>query len=560
MNKSSLISIADAVIPAPNGVIKVVKTDFDTIDIIKLILFADKANNEQAAREMSQIAPYLQGRSDLDTLKNIWSFVRFNIKYVADPVIHEDVKLPSEVWHSGFADCKSKSIMVAALIKAFPQFGFRYRFASYDLPEEYTHVYVIVDTQFGPVIIDSVHSKFNDEVKYRYKKDYMARELRFIHGPGKVAAVSTGAKKPTLTEAFADAPKKIFTPAIIPVSSMTQGELLLDLLDQKYQILSAYYGDLNGNFSKARNLIRDVKKNKLENANLNVSLPDEFNFLLNNISRAKNKHINELKMLASLSNPSSAISGWQEEAADCVKKFNPERATWTWKNDPFNKRYVNIDYTQEIGGHNYKIQSDEFRACYDNVRKRSFATLHFFNSDNWVKGSHHILYKFLAAQDANNYGGTTSAKALNHKLAVGSLSNLSGFDEDVVAQYLENALLQNSGRIGLADITPGGSINILKEYAKSNQAKVGEPITAAVALIGAIVSALGGIAALLNSLDSSQKSNLQSNLAGFGTKGWGPEEIDFQLDGLNSSANNGLLIGGILAASGIALLLTDKKN
>lgn len=559
--KSSLKHLADKLIPPPAGNQDVISRDFDTRDIIHLILYADTVNNDQAAREMARLAPKLQGADDNETLYNIWHFVRHQVRYVADPIIHEDVKMPSAVWHSGFADCKSKSIMVAGLVKAFHQFGYRYRFASYDEPKEYTHVYVIVDTVNGPVIIDSVHTRFNEEVKYKYHKDYMQRELRFIHGPKSPQKVNAqiGVKStPTLEQAFVDAPKKVLTLSDVNPVGLSQGQLLLELLDQKYALLSAYYGDLGGRLSKARGLISSAKKTGLQNFNINTSIPDELALLAFKIRQAKGKHISELVARQNIDKAAS-VMGWTEEAQACIDKFRPEVATWTWKNNPFKKRFVNIDYTQEINGTNYIIDSDDFRACYEDVRKRDFASRKFFNSEKWEKSSLHILYKFLEPSDAETYGSSTGTKAVFHKLAVGSLSNLSAFDEEVVTQYLENAIIRNSAAIQLPDITPIGNINLLKSAAQGSSIKV-EPVSATIALITAIATAIGAAASLLTSLDSSQKVAFQSNLSGYGTAGFGPDKTDFKnkLDSLGSQANTGLIVGSVLLAAGIGLSLNKK--
>lgn len=556
MRKSSLTSIADSLIPKPNGIIKVVKQDFDTKDIIRLILFADKANDNQAAKEVARLAPRLKGQNDFDTLKNIWSFVRFEIKYIGDPIDYEDVKLPSEVWNSGFADCKSKSIFVAALLKAFPQFGIRYRFAAYDNDSEFTHVYVIVDTQDGFVIVDPVHTRFNEEVTFSDYKDYKVRELRFIHGPKKVGvapAVRSTSSLPSINEAFNDGPKKSINLPSIPIDKLTQGQILLELADQKYMLLQAYYGDINGMYTKARNLIANVKRSGLQNANLkNITLPNEFKYLVSLINEAKNKHISEI---VARSQTSVSVSGWIEDARACVNKFRPSEATAEYRNGIFNRHYVNVDYTQKIDGVHYLLDNPEFRICYEDLRKRDFARLHFFDSDNFVKGSHHILYKFLPSSEADLYSPTLAAKAFAHKLAIGGMSNLSALDETVCTQYLENALIKNSARINLVDITPKGSIDLLKENGKNlSIPKIGNPLAV---VLGAISAAITAITGLINSLDATQKVAFQSSNPGFGNKQYGPLDDDFKK--IESQSNNSLIVGGLIGATALGLLFTNKN-
>jgi hypothetical protein len=136
-----------------------------TADIIDTILYADE-------RSASYVLPGVQclvGTTDRDTLRNVWAFIRNNLTYRADRPGHERVKSPGALFAEGVGDCKSYSISTGAILRSLG-IPYRYRFTAYE-PGDVTHVYVVADTASGPVILDSVHTRFDSEVPYYRKKD-----------------------------------------------------------------------------------------------------------------------------------------------------------------------------------------------------------------------------------------------------------------------------------------------------------------------------------------------------------------------------------------------------
>lgn len=149
----------------------------NTEDIIDTILYADD-------RAGSFVLPGVQclvGNTERDTLRNVWGFIRNNIKYRADRPGHERVKSPGALFAEGVGDCKSFSIAIGAILRSLG-IPYRYRFTAYE-PGDVTHVYVIADTARGPVILDAVHTKFDEEVPYYRKKDVRPhRPVASVHG------------------------------------------------------------------------------------------------------------------------------------------------------------------------------------------------------------------------------------------------------------------------------------------------------------------------------------------------------------------------------------------
>lgn len=151
-----------------------------TADIIETILYADSRSAEfvQAGVEC------LRGRDLEQTLRNVWAFVRFNLNYRPDRAGHERVKSPGALFASRTGDCKSYSIAIAAILRALG-IPYRYRFASY-APGDFTHVYIIADTEGGPVVLDSVHTKFDDEVAYYRHRDIRPKQTA-MNGIGRIS-------------------------------------------------------------------------------------------------------------------------------------------------------------------------------------------------------------------------------------------------------------------------------------------------------------------------------------------------------------------------------------
>lgn len=135
---------------------------------------ADKNVNVEAAQ-------CLIGSDDYETLRNVWKFVKNNVRYRADSRGHEKVKSPAALFEIGRGDCKSFSIAEAALLRALGFKGIRYRFAAYpETPTDVTHVYVVCKLRGKDVILDAVHKWFDDEVPYAWKKDIAAARISGI--------------------------------------------------------------------------------------------------------------------------------------------------------------------------------------------------------------------------------------------------------------------------------------------------------------------------------------------------------------------------------------------
>ena len=142
--------------------------DGDTKDIISVVMHAD---GQSAGFINPAGLDCLRGATDYETCGNIWAFVKKTIKYRADRSGHERVQSPGALLASRVGDCKSFSVLEGALLRAFG-IRFCYRFTAYSLFGDFSHVYVVATLANGQkVVMDAVHTHFDDEVSFTRKQD-----------------------------------------------------------------------------------------------------------------------------------------------------------------------------------------------------------------------------------------------------------------------------------------------------------------------------------------------------------------------------------------------------
>lgn len=144
--------------------------DGDVEDIISVIMKADQLGAEFT----KAFAEDLRKTDDYQTLKEVWLFVKRNIKYLRDQPGEEVVKSPGKTWKDRRfgSDCKSFSVMIGSLIKNLG-YSYFYRVTFYDEnnPEQ-GHIYPVAILDGQEVILDAVHSRFDEEVPYWKAYDY----------------------------------------------------------------------------------------------------------------------------------------------------------------------------------------------------------------------------------------------------------------------------------------------------------------------------------------------------------------------------------------------------
>jgi hypothetical protein len=156
---------------------------------LRQIIFA---NTPKAIQQCKSIAPKFKGATEMDTCRNIFDFLKNDIKYVADGS-HQKVKLPSALLRERVGDCKSYSLFTGAILSNLG-IPWKYVLVSYREDPTPTHIYVVTDSG---IIIDAVWGTFNSEKtpthKYYHKPDMRISTITGIGGnaPNKVPTTTS---------------------------------------------------------------------------------------------------------------------------------------------------------------------------------------------------------------------------------------------------------------------------------------------------------------------------------------------------------------------------------
>lgn len=247
-----------------------IKKLYNTNDIVKTVLEVYNDHYTQAA----DLAPQLQDSSLKKTCKNIYDFIRANVKYVEDGTEKQIVAAPARLLQKGSGDCKSMTVLAASILKCL-NIPHKIRFVGYQdsgTPNQFTHVYVIIPLSANTYItLDPVHHKFNSEVSgisiYRdYPKINNSKKKAYMNG------YSIGQSK--WSKFWSSAGQKTKTVTLVPVRAAFLSLLQLNVLalasliyyakindNKKYtEILQKWY-DFGGNRTEFDRVLEKGRKN-----------------------------------------------------------------------------------------------------------------------------------------------------------------------------------------------------------------------------------------------------------------------------------------------------------
>lgn len=203
------------------GSLTIVKYDQGTGDIIKELLKAHK----DEAKEYDKIYAYFVGNNNYETAKNIFNFLKRNVRYNIEAGSKQTLKSASSIIAQGYGDCKHYSQLAGGILDAISRnkkkINWCYRFASYNDKKQIQHVFVVIKNNDGSEIwIDPVLNKFNEKKEYTYKVDKKPMALYRISGVGndQVGKFLPGLKKVSLKNVAKVAKKAV--KAVAPVASI----------------------------------------------------------------------------------------------------------------------------------------------------------------------------------------------------------------------------------------------------------------------------------------------------------------------------------------------------
>ena len=159
--------------PAFQGIDVVYKSKADNKDIRDLLV----ALVPQAKAQMKDFSKQFRGRTNTETCKKIFDYIKNNFTYVADGG-EQIIKLPSALLKKRVGDCKSYSLFTASILENL-KIPYKFVYTSYNNNPIPQHVYV---TTGEGCIIDAVYGIFNREKKptYKYTHDMNVRYMAGI--------------------------------------------------------------------------------------------------------------------------------------------------------------------------------------------------------------------------------------------------------------------------------------------------------------------------------------------------------------------------------------------
>lgn len=193
--------------PQFEGIDAVYKSKADNKDIRDLLVKLVP----KAKAQMGTFAQKFKGRTQQETCKNIFDYIKSNFTYVADGG-EQIIKLPSALLRKKVGDCKSYSLFTASILENL-KIPYKFVYTSYSANPIPQHVYVVTE---NGCIIDVVYGIFNQEKKptYKYTQDMNVRYMSGISGDcscdsqmGKITIISKDKRQAAATSVKATAKK-----------------------------------------------------------------------------------------------------------------------------------------------------------------------------------------------------------------------------------------------------------------------------------------------------------------------------------------------------------------
>lgn len=415
-----IATIADRVMPPPLHQDRTWKANGNTQDIVEAILAADDHNADQT-RELAQ---HLRGANDMESLRNVWFFVKHNIRYVKDTPGHERVKLPAKTWADRTGDCKSMSVFIAGLLKNMG-ITCKYRFVSFTRGPV-THVYVVAYPNGREVILDAVAKRFDYEEPYHSKKDYMTK-ISMVHG-----LPNDKTKSRESVRMGNNRSRPIPQARYIPFSVLSEGEARLMLLDRQLDIGMAANPDRREQYRAGKDIINAVLDARLHHGGSAAlagigSVPG---YLQNVVAQAQ----------AAVNLTQPAMRGLHSAGIGFLPKGLNYQIPWQ---DRWNEmkakearcKQINsqLNLSKKGTGLSAKQEMD-LRKEMDSLQCASIPQflekLEFERIINtrWEDSGYGVMYHFTPGQDANKYA-MVAAKKVEHGKAISNLAAITGISK-----------------------------------------------------------------------------------------------------------------------------------
>jgi len=236
----------------------------DTDDIVQNMLRYHKMYRS----DYDQICGQFLAATPRKTLKNIYDFLKENVKYRIEPETRQTLKSPAAIVATGRttgSDCKNYALFVCGVAESLTRTGKQkipcaYRFASYKwYDEQPQHVFAVAfpDTD-REIWVDPVLPEFDQRKTYNHATD-KKMSLVGISGTG------NGGQVAGIKDIFRNVKNAVLTVAAAPSRAAFLTAVSLNVLkvaeklrqaDMKYPAdLQKWWQNLGGNYTKLREVI-----------------------------------------------------------------------------------------------------------------------------------------------------------------------------------------------------------------------------------------------------------------------------------------------------------------
>lgn len=409
------------------------------------------ANKEHLGSQVARFSESFRASApaqQYEKLGELWAYVKGNIPYVPDPAGVQQVKHPARTWEDAErgegSDCKSLSVFVRFVLYnlGVPHF---LRFASYIPSKRIQHVYVVALLDGREVILDTVHSQFDDEVSYTHKKDKKPERMT------KIVEISG-------LPANIEFPERPW----FPILQMTDGELALAAAIRELELVATInkargFRSLSQDQEKALDQLGNILQNGLHRADIKKA-PASLQAALNRLQRQDW--------------PSYEGFSHQPRRAAIAGEFDPTPEQESYCREEANRRYGNCTSGSLSQISACREQKNNWiQQCLEEAGMENVVNAHL------VDAGPNFLYDQMGPD--NSFRGVITVKQLNQSAWIYEAARTTGLSENNVRAIARTGTVEKIGE------TPESAKQIL--YPAMTTDNIGDLIAIA-ALISAIVA------------------------------------------------------------------------
>jgi len=260
MNTGAILSA----LPPYRAKVVTLEKNQDTDDIVRGML----SYHKKYAEDYDKIGPLFLGSTPRQTLRNVFLYLKNNVRYVIEPESRQTLKSPAAIVATGQttgSDCKNYALFIAGVLDAINRAGkqkipFAFRFASYKwYDEQPQHVFIVAfPGTKQETWIDPVLPQFDQRKQYNHSTD-KKMALVGISGTGKSAQLAG------LKDIFAKVKNAVLTVAAAPSRAAFLTAVSLNVLKVAEKLravqmkspanLQKWWQNLGGNYAKLLEVI-----------------------------------------------------------------------------------------------------------------------------------------------------------------------------------------------------------------------------------------------------------------------------------------------------------------